>query len=276
MSVQASTQASPQAKAFGLIIIGDEILSGKREDKHLPHLVKLLSERGLQLAWVEIIGDDPQRITATLRRSMASGDVVFSCGGIGATPDDHTRQCAARAADLALVMHEQGRANIDERMADLAREAGVTLDLTSSEHLQRQQMAVFPEGASLVPNSYNKIAGFTLGTHHFLPGFPVMAGPMMQWVLDHLYREQFNLRPRAEHSVLVYGVHESALAPLMEAIEAQFAQVKAFSLPHVGDAATRAHIELGVKGDPEQTSAAFGMLRTHLDSVKAEYALLGA
>lgn len=82
---------------FGLIIIGDEILSGKRQDKHLAKTIELLSARGLPLAYADYVGDDPQRITATLARAFASGDVVFSCGGIGATPDDHTRQCAARA-----------------------------------------------------------------------------------------------------------------------------------------------------------------------------------
>lgn len=264
------------APAIGLIIIGDEILAGKRQDKHLPHLIKLLAERGLQLAWAEIIGDDPERITATFRRTMASGDIVFSCGGIGATPDDHTRQCAARAAGLALAMHPQGRANIEERIADMAREAGVAPDLASPEHQQRLQMAMFPQGASLVPNSYNKIAGFTLGSHHFLPGFPVMAGPMMAWVLDHLYAHLFNHTPRAELSLLVYGIHESTLAPWMEAVEAQFGQVKAFSLPHVGEGGARAHIELGVKGEPGQVAAAFAQLTARLDAIKAEYALLAA
>ena len=86
---------------FGIIIIGDEILSGKRADKHLPKVIELLGARGLQLAFANYVGDDPARITATLARAFAgareSGDVVFSCGGIGATPDDHTRQCAAKA-----------------------------------------------------------------------------------------------------------------------------------------------------------------------------------
>jgi molybdopterin-biosynthesis enzyme MoeA-like protein len=82
---------------FGLVIVGDEILSGKRADKHMPKVIELLGARGLQLAWAEYVGDSPERITATLRRAFASGDVVFSCGGIGATPDDHTRQCAAKA-----------------------------------------------------------------------------------------------------------------------------------------------------------------------------------
>ena len=89
--------------AIGLIIIGDEILSGKRADKHLPKTIDLLKARGLALDYADYVGDSPERITATLRRAFASGDLVFSCGGIGATPDDHTRQCAARALGQDLV-----------------------------------------------------------------------------------------------------------------------------------------------------------------------------
>ncbi|HEY9240042.1 MAG TPA: molybdopterin-binding protein, partial [Burkholderiaceae bacterium] len=71
---------------FGVIIIGDEILSGKRADKHLPKVIELLGARGLALGWARYVGDDPARITADLKHAFASGDVVFSCGGIGATP----------------------------------------------------------------------------------------------------------------------------------------------------------------------------------------------
>ena len=98
--MNASLQPTPPA--IGLIIIGDEILSGKRADKHLPKFIELLNERGLQLAWAEYVGDSPERITQVLARAFASGDVVFSCGGIGATPDDHTRQCAAQALGVPL------------------------------------------------------------------------------------------------------------------------------------------------------------------------------
>ena len=69
----------------GLIVIGDEILSGKRQDKHLPHLIEALRARGMELAWAEYLGDVPARILASLQRSMASDDIVFSFGGIGAT-----------------------------------------------------------------------------------------------------------------------------------------------------------------------------------------------
>ncbi len=257
--------------AIGLIIIGDEILSGKRQDQHFPKVVALLAERGLQLAWAEYLGDDPQRISATLARTMASGDIVFSCGGIGATPDDHTRQCAARALGLPLVLHPQGRRNIEQRISEMAAEAGQECDLGSPENLHRLKMAEFPEGASLIPNPYNKVAGFTVGTHHFVPGFPVMAWPMIAWVLDTCYSHLFHQQARAEQSVLVYETAESALTPLMEAIEAKYAQVKVFSLPSVGDATTRRHIELGVKGEPVQTAAAFAEMLAELDRLRAEY-----
>ena len=84
-------------RGAAILIIGDEILSGKRADKHLPKAIELLSARGLQLAYAHYLGDDPARITAALSHAFASGDAVFSFGGIGATPDDHTRQCAAAA-----------------------------------------------------------------------------------------------------------------------------------------------------------------------------------
>ena len=92
-------------RRFGLIVIGDEILSGKRQDKHMSKLIELLNERGLSLSWVRYLPDEPDQITAGLKESFASGDVVFSTGGIGATPDDHTRQCAALALGTKTQLH---------------------------------------------------------------------------------------------------------------------------------------------------------------------------
>ena len=257
--------------AIGLIIIGDEILSGKRRDQHVPKMVELLAERGLQLAWAELLGDDPERITATLTRTFASDDIVFSCGGIGATPDDHTRQCAARALVRPLTLHAEGARLIQERIRELAEETGQPADLDSPDNLQRLKMAEFPDGATLIPNPYNKIAGFTVGRHHFVPGFPVMAWPMMAWVLDTHYAHLFHQHPRAERAVHVFETAESALTPLMLAIEAAYARVKVFSLPQVGDARTRRHIELGVKGEPAQTAAAYAFMCSELERLGAQY-----
>jgi molybdopterin-biosynthesis enzyme MoeA-like protein len=259
------------AMTIGLIIIGDEILSGKRRDQHFSKMVELLSARGLHLTWAEYLADDQDRIAATLKRTFASGDIVFCCGGIGATPDDHTRQAAAQALGLPLVLHPEGRLNIERRVLDMAREAGKTVDLNAPENLQRLKMAEFAEGAALIPNPYNGIAGFALGSHYFMPGFPVMAWPMMAWVLDTHYPHLFNLEPRVEHSVLVFATPESTLTPLMEELEARFPAIKVFSLPSVGDANTRGHIELGVKGEAEQAGAAFAIMLSELDRMQAEY-----
>ena len=107
---------------FGLIIVGDEILSGKRQDKHMAKVIEQLGARGLSLAWSRYVGDHRGHITEALRHAFASGDIVFSCGGIGATPDDHTRQCAAAALNRPLVLHPEAEALIRERMQDTARE----------------------------------------------------------------------------------------------------------------------------------------------------------
>ncbi|ALP63348.1 MULTISPECIES: competence/damage-inducible protein A [Paraburkholderia] len=253
--------------AFGVIIIGDEILSGRRVDKHLPKVIQLLSARGLSLSWAEYIGDDPERITATLRRTFASGDIVFSTGGIGATPDDHTRQCAAAALAVPLELHPEAKALIQERIRDMhPASSSAPVDFNTPDNLHRLNMGTYPRGASIIPNGYNKIPGFSVGDHHFVPGFPVMAWPMIEWVLDTKYQHLHHSTPHAERSLLVFELPESTLTPLMEKIEHDFPGVRVFSLPSVGDAErggiyARRHIDLGVKGEPEAVAAAFVKLR---------------
>ena len=252
--------------AIGLIIIGDEILSGKRADKHLPKTIDLLKARGLALDYADYVGDSPERITATLRRAFASGDLVFSCGGIGATPDDHTRQCAARALGLDLVLHPQAAAMIRERMQDVALEQGLVYEPDRPDNLHRLNMGLFPAGAGLIPNPYNKIAGFSCGSVYFVPGFPVMAWPMMEWVLDTHYTHLFQNAAWIEQSVIVFGAMEATLTPLMETIEADFVGIKVFSLPSVDHPEYGRHIELGVKGRPELVIQAYPALLAGLRS----------
>ena len=257
---------------FGVIIIGDEILSGKRADKHLAKVIELLAARGLGLSWARYVGDDPARITADLKHAFESGDVVFSCGGIGATPDDHTRQCAAAALGVPLALHPQARDLIDERMRETAKEQGVAFEPDRHDNVHRLNMGVFPQGAQIIPNPYNKIAGFTVGHVHFVPGFPVMAWPMIEWVLDHHYAALHGQGTQHEKSVIVFGAMEAALTPLMERIEAEFAGVKVFSLPSVDHPQYGRHIELGVKGQGELLAAPYAML---LAGLAAHGATLG-
>jgi molybdopterin-biosynthesis enzyme MoeA-like protein len=255
---------------IGLIIVGDEILSGRRQDKHLSKVIELLTSRGLALSWARYVGDERVLMTATLRDAFASGDLVFSCGGIGATPDDHTRQCAAAALGRPLALHPQAKALILERMQDVAREQGQTFEPDRADNVHRLNMGVFPEGARIIPNPYNKIAGFSVDHVHFVPGFPVMAWPMIEWVLDTQYAALQGGHRQAERSVIVFGAMEATLTPLMEAVEAEHPQVRVFSLPSVDHPQYGRHIDLGVKGPAEALAAAFEMLRAGLLQAGAE------
>ena len=262
----AIDEAFPAMRRFGLIVIGDEILSGRRQDKHMSKLIELLNERGLSLSWAKYVADDPEQITATLKESFASGDVVFSTGGIGATPDDHTRQCAALALGTKTELHPTAQELIAGRIQSTAEGDPVKADLSTPENQHRFRMGEFPIGSEIIPNPYNQIPGFRIQEHHFLPGFPVMAAPMMAWCLDTHYQNLFHQENWAEQSFIVPKGVESALTPLMERIEASFPGVKVFSLPSVGDPSkggvyAQRHIELGIKGNANLLESAWIALR---------------
>ena len=254
--------------SIGLIVIGDEILSGKRVDKHMPELISMLLARGLQLEYVEYVGDSPQRITETLRRAFASKDLVFSTGGIGATPDDHTRLCAAQALGVALELHPTAKTLIVQRMQILAQERSEVFDPQHPDNVHRLNMGMFPRGAHIIENPFNGIPGFSCGSVYFVPGFPVMAWPMIQWVLDTHYAHLFRLSATLERSVIVFGALEASLTPLMLDIERRY-PVKVFSLPSVDHPEYGRHVELGVKGDPVHVENAYAALRLALEALPA-------
>lgn len=261
---------------FGAIIIGDEILSGRRVDKHLPRLIEMLGVRGLSLAYAHHIGDERELITAELARAFASADVVFSFGGIGATPDDHTRQCAAAALGRLLLLHPTAQALITERMRDTAAQQGHTFDPSDPNNIHRLNMGMFPEGADVIPNPYNKIPGFYCkgvggGCVYFVPGFPVMAWPMVEWVLDTHYASYFAVGTKIEKSLIVFGAMEATLTPLMEQIEQNHSGVKVFSLPSVDHPEYGRHIDLGVKGLRGPAEAAFEALKQGLIELNVHF-----
>ncbi len=216
-------------EAFGLIVIGDEVLTGSRVDTHFPEIKRLVSERGHTLAWFWLLPDDPGLLTEHLRFSFSRSSPVLVFGGIGATPDDHTRACAAAAAGVSLVRHAEARALIESRFGPDA-------------YPSRILMADLPEGAGLIPNPVNQIPGFSLRGHWFLPGFPQMAWPMARWVLE----RHFGVDSRVlERALEVRGVPESRLIPLMRRLGERFPGFKLFSLPHLGP---DAHILIGFRG----------------------------
>jgi molybdopterin-biosynthesis enzyme MoeA-like protein len=237
---------------FGLIVIGDEILFGRRRDSHLNHFRELLNSRGQRLAHCWLLPDEQNVLIEHLRFSLQTGIPAFVCGGIGATPDDLTRHCAAKAADVPLTRHPQAVALIEARFGAAA-------------YPNRIRMAELPQGCELIPNPHNQIPGFSLRQHHFLPGFPELAWPMADWVLAHRYSTQ--TEPIREGSLLVLKTSESDLVPLMERYGGRFPGLKLFSLPQLG---AEPKIELGVRGRGD-VAQAMAILARALDQAGIPY-----
>lgn len=229
--------------SFGLIIIGDEILHGSRIDQHFAFFKQALKQRGLQLAWVQYLPDERALLVHKLAQSFAESLPVFVTGGIGGTPDDHTRQAAAEALGLPIERHAEAAALIE----GVSLQRGLALD--SEAHQIRLRMADFPQGSELVPNPYNRIAGFSIREHYFLPGFPVMAHPMAEWVLDTHYPQLHHQTDRSQRGVRLYGLPESAITALMERIEREYPGIRTFSLPTLATEGERYCILFGLKAE---------------------------
>jgi len=240
---------------FRIVIVGDELLSGKRGDRHMSFVIEALAKRGLKLSEVRIVGDEPELLAQTFRETLASGAVVFSFGGIGATPDDITRQCFAAASGIALTPHKDFVSILENKFAE-------------QTYPNRIRLTEFPVGSTLIPNPVNQMAGFSLQEHHFVPGFPNMAHPMIDWVLDHYYQDYFQSEPDIEYLLKIENTPESELIPLIEAILEANPEIRIASLP-----STRRHgeVELGVKGDKEKVLIAGKQLKYALENSNIKF-----
>lgn len=236
------------ARRIGVVLIGDELLSGKRTDKHMPRVIEMLDARGMELSWARMVGDDAGLLEDTLRQTLTRSDVVFSFGGIGATPDDRTRQCAAAAAGVDLEINAQGRRLLEARFGDAA-------------YPKRIHMVEWPVGAQVIPNPINQVPGFSLGDHHFVPGFPNMAWPMIEWVLDTHYAALQRDERNVELLLEVVDTPESALIDLMQQVMDAHPEVRIACLPN---ASGQRSIEFGVRGSPVAADKAFSALENAL------------
>lgn len=231
--------------AIGLFVIGDEILSGKRQDRHFAKVLELLRARGIELGWAQFLGDDEQAIADAIRAVVARGDALLSCGGIGATPDDCTRQAAALAFGVPLQRHREAAAMLVERYGEMATP-------------NRLLMTDFPLGAGLIPNPVNQVPGFSFGHCYFVPGFPEMAWPMLEWVLDTQLRHLHRAEPDVEFRLRAVGTSgEGDLLDLMRDTLARHPGLKLSSLPSRAVAGGSRHIEFGFKAPVAVAAAAY-------------------
>jgi len=234
---------------IGILIIGDEILSGRRQDKHLDHVIHTLAQRNLTLTWARYVGDDETNLVDSFRDIAARGDLCFSFGGIGATPDDITRQCVAKALNLPIVRHPGAVEEIEARFGERA-------------YPDRIRMADLPKGADLIPNPRNRIPGFSVGHIHCLPGFPELAWPMLEWVLENHYPDLRGVE--SVHYILkIHNARETELISLMEQIQHDYPTLKVSSLPKfLADG--QSEIELGIKGQESEARNACDSIKTAL------------
>ncbi len=159
---------------FFVLIIGTEILNRRRVDKHFDFVTKALAQKGHKLSGSFIIEDDPTLIIQTIQFiASQENTVLFSFGGIGSTPDDHTRRCAAVALrDGEIITHEEAKRIIVDTLGDRAFPYSV-------------RMAELPKGATLLENPVNKMPAFALDErYYFMPGFPEMSHPMVTEILE--------------------------------------------------------------------------------------------
>jgi len=243
-----------EAVRFGALVIGDEVLSGRRQDRHIPAVIERLNARGLRLAWARMVGDDMELLVRSLREGREEAEAVFCFGGIGATPDDLTREAAARAFGRPLVRHPEAEALIIGQFG-------------ADAFPHRVLMADLPQGARLIPNAYNNVPGFSVEGMHFMPGFPQMAHAMLDWVLANHY-PQAGDAGYIERAIWVFDASESQLLEVMRDFTARYPALKLFSLPVLPtEQHPRRRIELGLKGAQEAVENAMRELAARVEAL---------
>ncbi|MBE0496923.1 MAG: competence/damage-inducible protein A [Campylobacterales bacterium] len=210
-------------KRFFSVIIGSELLNGRRVDKHFTFLLHALKKRGWNLEGSFVIKDDPALMQSVFSLLKSQPDTyIFSFGGIGATPDDCTREVAANVfRDDTLAPHPQAQALIHAQFGDRVT-------------AHRLRMGELPKNAELLINVVNQIPGFALDGHFFfMPGFPSMAWPMVEEALER-YVGTNPVRTFTCNFLVEAG--ESELIALMQALPKE---VELSSLPHLKEDGTR-------------------------------------
>jgi molybdenum cofactor synthesis domain-containing protein len=162
--------AKAEIVTAGLLVIGDEILSGRTKDKNIGYIADYLTAIGIDLKEVRVISDDEHAIVSALNALRETHDYVFTTGGIGPTHDDITAECVAKAFGVPIDYHPEAVAILKERMAKIGGELNEA----------RMRMARIPEGATLVANKVSGAPGFWIGNVVVMAGVP----SIMQAMLD--------------------------------------------------------------------------------------------
>ena len=160
----------PRTWTAALAVIGDEILSGRTQDKNIAQVALWLNEQGIRLSEVRVVPDDTARIAETVNELRAAHDYLFTTGGIGPTHDDITVDAIAAAFEVPVIVHPMARQILEDYYRD--RPGGLTE--------ARLRMARTPEGAELIPNMTSGAPGVRMGNVYILAGVPYIAAAMLE------------------------------------------------------------------------------------------------
>jgi molybdenum cofactor synthesis domain-containing protein len=206
------SEASPVTAA--VLIIGNEILSGRTQDANLAFLAKGLGEHGIALGEARVIPDVPDVIIATVNELRRRFTYVFTTGGIGPTHDDITSECVARAFGLPLTVHPE------------AHKAFLSYYKPGELNEARMRMAMTPEGAELIPNPISRAPGFRIGNVFVMAGIP----SVMQAMFDGI-KGSLEGGPPVLSRTLVCAVPEGLLAKGLGELQGRYADVDIGSYP---------------------------------------------
>ena len=228
-----------------MLVIGDEILSGRTRDANMHHLANVLTERGIDLKEVRVVSDDPDAITDAVKALSQAYDHLFTSGGIGPTPDDITADNVARAFDTPIDVRDDARALLEAHY----QKSGQSLNEA------RLRMARIPDGATLIDNPVSIAPGFTLGNVHVMAGVPRIFEAMLESVLPKLTGGS----PVLSQTLQIMRPEGDIAGPLAD-LAARYPDLSMGSYPFQREGAFGAHVVL--RGtDPERLDAAMAELR---------------
>ncbi|WP_428391365.1 competence/damage-inducible protein A [Lichenicoccus sp.] len=234
-----------------ILVIGNEILSGRTQDANIRFLATRLGELGIPVREVRIIPDVRETIVANIVELRARFDHLLTTGGIGPTHDDITSPCVAEAFGVPWEIHAESFAKLEAHMAP------------GSFNAARQRMAMLPRGATPIDNPVSVAPGFSIGNVHVMAGVP----RIMQAMFETLAPSLRGGRPTVSASWHADRLLEGAIAAPLEAIQARFDAVEIGSYPYERETGRRG-VSLVCKGhDPDTVHAAADAVRGLIDSL---------
>ncbi|KQU96590.1 molybdopterin-binding protein [Devosia sp. Root105] len=210
---------SPEAVTAALVVIGDEILSGRTKDVNIGATADFCTELGIELREVRVVSDVEDDIIAAVNAVRARYTYVFTTGGIGPTHDDITADAIAKAFGVKLPINDEARAMLEARWKQTGTEVNEA----------RLRMARIPEGGSLIVNSVSAAPGFRIGNVHVMAGVPKIMLAMLEAIAPTLQGGK-----KVKSITIRCGVGEGSIGGPLGRIQDEFPDVKMGSYPQMG------------------------------------------